>query len=138
MNKAQPTLTPEQIAALKPYEGPMGQVIRANYCSYLHASALDLMLNIWNAATNTRRPYRVGCMDCAMSLIRDVGTLYFSQTGIDPWNLVEKKVYSHGRLVETIAPSRAAAVETKAAATSKTTTKKKTSATAKKTTAKKK
>ena len=138
MNKSQPTLTPEQIAALKPYESPMGQVIRANYCSYLHASALDLMLNIWNAATNTRRPYRIGCMDCAMSLIRDVGTLYFSQTGIDPWNLVEKKVYSHGRLVETIAPSPAPADAVKAAKTSKTTTKKKTSATAKKTTAKKK
>ena len=137
MNKPQPTLSQEQIAALKPYEGAMGQVIRANYCSVMRLSELDLMLNIWNAVTNTRRPYRPGCMDCAVSLIRDVGTLYFSQTGIDPWSLVEKKIYSHGSLVKTITPSPAPAVEAKAAATSKATTKKKTAATAKKTAKKK-
>lgn len=131
MNNTQPTLTPEQIAALKPHEGPMGQVIRANYCSVVSQPTIDLMLNIWNAATNTRRPFRPGCMDCIVSLIRDVGTLYFSQTGIDPWSLVTKKVYSHGSLVST-EPADAV----KATQASKPTPKKKTAATAKKTTKK--
>ena len=135
MNKQ---LTLEQIEALRPYEKYFGSVIRAGYSSYPGEPALDKMRNIWADLTGSPYPFCSGCPDSIMNLLRDVGTLYFSATGIDPWNLVEKKIYSHGRLVETIAPSRAAAVETKAAATSKTTTKKKTSATAKKTTAKKK
>lgn len=126
-------LTTEQIEELRPYEKYFGSAIRAGYSSYPGEAALDKMRNVWSALTGSIYPFRAGCSDCIMNLLRDVGTLYFSATGIDPWSLVEKKVYSHGRLVETIAPSHAAAVETKAAATSKTTTKKKTAATAKKT-----
>lgn len=126
-------LTTEQIEELRPYEKYFGSAIRAGYSSYPGEAALDKMRNVWSAITGSIYPFRAGCSDCIMNLLRDVGTLYFSATGIDPWSLVEKKVYSHGRLVETIAPSPAPADAVKAAKMSKTATAKKTSATAKKT-----
>ena len=126
MNKQ---LTLEQIEALRPYEKYFGSVIRAGYSSYPGEPALDKMRNIWADLTGSPYPFCSGCPDSIMNLLRDVGTLYFSATGIDPWSLVEKKIYSHGSLVATIPPAAA----TKAAETSEPSPKKKTSSTAKKT-----
>lgn len=114
-------LTPAQIEELKPYEKHFGSVIRAGYSSYPGEAALEKMRSVWNELTGTPYPFRVGCSDCIMNLLRDVGTLYFAATGIDPWSLVEKKVYSHGSLVST-----EPAGDAKAPQMSKSTPKKKT------------
>lgn len=88
MNK---TLTPEQVAALAPYEERMATAIRAGYATYPGVQALELMRNIWAAHTGNTYPYSPSCSTCIMNLLRDIGTLYFEATGKDPRELVPSK-----------------------------------------------
>ena len=88
MNK---TLTPEQIAALAPYEEKMATAIRAGYATYPGVQALDLMRQIWAAHTGNTYPYSPSCSTCIMNLLRDIGALYFEATGKDPCELVPSK-----------------------------------------------
>lgn len=88
MNK---TLTPEQVAALAPYEDKMATAIRAGYATYPGVQALDLMRQIWAAHTGNTYPYSPSCSTCIMNLLRDIGTLYFEATGKDPRELVPSK-----------------------------------------------
>lgn len=88
MNK---TLTPEQVAALAPYEEKMATAIRAGYATYPGVQALDLMRQIWAAHTGNTYPYSPSCSTCIMNLLRDIGALYFEATGKDPRELVPSK-----------------------------------------------
>lgn len=88
MNK---TLTPEQIAALAPYEEKMATAIRAGYATYPGVQALDLMRQIWAAHTGNTYPYSPSCSTCIMNLLRDIGALYFEATGKDPRELAPSK-----------------------------------------------
>lgn len=106
MNK---TLTPEQVAALAPYEEKMATAIRAGYATYPGVQALDLMRQIWAAHTGNTYPYSPSCSTCIMNLLRDIGALYFEATGKDPRELVPSKTVK----ISAEAPSRPA--ETSAA-----------------------
>lgn len=88
MNK---TLTPEQVAALAPYEEKMATAIRAGYATYPGVQALDLMRQIWAAHTGNTYPYSPSCSTCIMNLLRDIGALYFEATGKDPRELAPSK-----------------------------------------------
>lgn len=88
MNK---TLTPEQVAALAPYEDKMATAIRAGYATYPGVQALELMRQIWAAHTGNTYPYSPSCSTCIMNLLRDMGALYFEATGKDPRELVPSK-----------------------------------------------
>ena len=88
MNK---TLTPEQVAALAPYEEKMATAIRAGYATYPGVQALDLMRQIWAAHTGNTYPYSPSCSTCIMNLLRDIGALYFEATGKDPSELAPSK-----------------------------------------------
>jgi hypothetical protein len=88
MNK---TLTPDQVAALAPYEEKMATAIRAGYATYPGVQALDLMRQIWAAHTGNTYPYSPSCSTCIMNLLRDIGTLYFEATGKDPRELAPSK-----------------------------------------------
>lgn len=88
MNK---TLTPEQVAALAPYEEKMATAIRAGYATYPGVQALELMRNIWAAHTGNTYPYSPSCSTCIMNLLRDMGTLYFEATGKNPADLAPSK-----------------------------------------------
>ena len=101
MNK---TLTPEQIAALAPYEEKMATAIRAGYATYPGVQALDLMRQIWAAHTGNTYPYSPSCSTCIMNLLRDIGALYFEATGKDPRELVPSKTVK----ISAEAPSRPA------------------------------
>lgn len=101
MNK---TLTPEQIAALAPYEDKMATAIRAGYATYPGVQALELMRQIWAAHTGNTYPYSPSCSTCIMNLLRDIGTLYFEATGKDPRELVPSKTVK----ISAEAPSRPA------------------------------
>lgn len=78
-------LTPDQVAALAPYERFFGPAIRSSWCSYPGQAGIDLMLDTWKAVTGSPRNYRQGCGNCILSLVKDVGTLYFAAAGIDPF-----------------------------------------------------
>ena len=88
MNK---TLTPDQVAALAPYEEKMATAIRAGYATYPGVQALDLMRRIWAAHTGNTYPYSPSCSTCIMNLLRDIGALYFEATGKDPRELAPSK-----------------------------------------------
>jgi hypothetical protein len=88
MNK---TLTPDQVAALAPYEEKMATAIRAGYATYPGVQALDLMRQIWAAHTGNTYPYSPSCSTCIMNLLRDIGALYFEATGKDPRELAPSK-----------------------------------------------
>lgn len=128
MNK---TLTPEQVAALAPYEEKMATAIRAGYATYPGVQALDLMRQIWAAHTGNTYPYSPSCSTCIMNLLRDIGALYFEATGKDPRELVPSKTVKVAA-----APSPRPAATSAAPKPSKTPAKSKKAPNAKKVTSK--
>ena len=98
-------LTNEELAALAKWEPQMRTVVDARWVSHLPQSAIDRMLEIWEAMAGAKRPFRAGCSTCILNLVRDLGVLYFAQK-----------------------PQKTAASAKKAEKVSKTTTKPKTAA----------
>lgn len=128
MNK---TLTPDQVAALAPYEEKMATAIRAGYATYPGVQALDLMRQIWAAHTGNTYPYSPSCSTCIMNLLRDIGALYFEATGKDPRELAPSKTVKVAA-----APSPRPAETSAAPKPSKTSAKPKKASNAKKVTSK--
>lgn len=71
-------LNAAQVAALAPYERNFSQAIEAAWCSYPGQSAIDTMKGIWEDLTGHAYPYKAGCPNCLLNLVRDMGTLYFA------------------------------------------------------------
>lgn len=72
-------LTAAQIKALEPYERNFHQATEAAWCSYPGQAGINLMLEVWTDLTGTAYPYKPGCPNCLINLVRDLGTLYFAQ-----------------------------------------------------------
>lgn len=71
-------LTAAQVAALAPYERYFKQAVEAAWCSYPGQAAIDNMKAIWEDLTGHAYPYKAGCPNCLLNLVRDMGTLYFA------------------------------------------------------------
>lgn len=71
-------LTKEQIEALAPYEVMFRTAVNASWCSYPGQAGIDKMLSIWNSITGSPYPYKRGCGNCLLNLVRDMGNLYFA------------------------------------------------------------
>lgn len=72
-------LTAKQVQLLEPYENYFVTAIRSGYCSYPGEAGLKLFRDIWAELTGQVYPFRAGCSDCIMNLVRDMGTLYFAE-----------------------------------------------------------
>ena len=72
-------LNADQVRALAGYERNFHQATEAAWCSYPGQAGINLMLDIWAALTGSPYPYKPGCPNCLMNLVRDMGTLYFAQ-----------------------------------------------------------
>lgn len=81
MNKA---MTTQQAESLAPYEKYFGMVLRASYCTYPGEQALQKMRDVWAEITGSHYPFRAGCPECIMNLVRDLGVLYYAATGRKP------------------------------------------------------
>lgn len=72
-------LTADQVHALEGYERFFRQATEAAWCSYPGQAGINLMLDVWTSLTGSAYPYKPGCPNCLMNLVRDMGTIYFSQ-----------------------------------------------------------
>jgi len=60
-------------------EPKLKTAVEARWISHLPQSAIDRMLEIWEALSGTKRAFRNGCGTCILNLAVDLGTLYFAQ-----------------------------------------------------------
>lgn len=60
-------------------EPKLKTAVEARWVSHLPTAAIDGMLNIWEAITGAKRPFRQGCNTCILHLAIDLGTLYFAK-----------------------------------------------------------
>ena len=72
------TLTADQVQALEGYERIFTQATKAAWCSYPGKAAIGKMLDVWQSLTGHPYPYKPGCPNCLLNLVRDMGTLYFA------------------------------------------------------------
>lgn len=72
-------LTAAQVHELEPFERHFRQAIEAAWCSYPGQAGINKMLDIWLAIAGSPYPYKPGCPNCLLNLVRDLGTLYFAQ-----------------------------------------------------------
>ena len=72
-------LTAAQVHELEPFERHFRQAIEAAWCSYPGQAGINKMLDIWLAIAGSQYPYKPGCPNCLLNLVRDLGTLYFAQ-----------------------------------------------------------
>lgn len=72
-------LTADQVRLLAPYERNFRQATEAAWCSYPGQAGINQMLDVWTSLTGSQYPYRAGCPNCLLNLVRDIGTIYFAQ-----------------------------------------------------------
>ena len=72
-------LNEEEMSFLAPLEPKLKTAVEARWISHLPTAAIDGMLDIWEAITGAKRPFRQGCNTCILHLAIDLGTLYFAQ-----------------------------------------------------------
>lgn len=70
------TLTPEQLERLSGYERYFDQATAAAWCSYPGQAAIAVMLDTWRELTGSPYPYKAGCPNCLLNLVRDLGHVY--------------------------------------------------------------
>ena len=75
MNKQ---LTAAQVEALAPLVRYFKQATEAAWCSYPGQAAIQLLRDTWEDLTGHAYPYKAGCPNCLLNLVRDMGTLYFA------------------------------------------------------------
>ena len=78
-NMARTKLNEEEMTFLATIEPKLKTAVEARWISYLPQSAIDRMLQIWEALSGTKRAFRMGCGTCILNLAIDLGKLYFEQ-----------------------------------------------------------
>lgn len=76
---ARTILNEEEMTFLATIEPKLKTAVEARWISNLPQSSIDRMLEIWEALTGTKRPFRLGCGTCILHLAIDLGELYFKQ-----------------------------------------------------------
>ena len=76
---ARTILNEEEMTFLATIEPKLKTAVEARWISHLPQSAIDRMLEIWEALSGTKRAFRNGCGTCILNLAVDLGTLYFAQ-----------------------------------------------------------
>lgn len=70
--------TPEQMAVLEPMERFFSQAVQASWCSYPGQANINILLEYWQQLTGQPYPYKPGCPNCLLNLVRDAGAVYFA------------------------------------------------------------
>ena len=99
---ARTILNEEEMTFLATIEPKLKTAVEARWISHLPQSAIDRMLEIWEALSGTKRAFRMGCGTCILNLAIDLGTLYFAQKKQEkaqnaPKGAKENKTTSEGR-----------------------------------------
>ena len=76
---ARTILNEEEMTFLATIEPKLKTAVEARWISHLPQSAIDRMLEIWEALSGTKRAFRMGCGTCILNLAVDLGTLYFAK-----------------------------------------------------------
>ena len=76
---ARTILNEEEMTFLATIEPKLKTAVEARWISHLPQSAIDRMLEIWEALSGTKRAFRNGCGTCILNLAVDLGTLYFAK-----------------------------------------------------------
>lgn len=78
MNKEM-KFTPEQMAFLDGYVENFRTAIGNNWSRAVPDGALRIMREYYEQMTGRHYPFSSGCYHCMMNLLKDVGTIYFTQ-----------------------------------------------------------
>ena len=108
--------TPEQMQRLAPMEPNFKTVIEASWCRYPGDGNIQTMLSVWQEATGSRYPFRSGCGDCIVNLVRDLGLPYFAQKKEQEADLAAAAAKAARAAEEAAAAAKAAEEAAKAAA----------------------
>ena len=73
--------TPEQMQELSQWEENMGTAVRSNWARGIGRTATLRMNEIYNEATGCTTRVNVTCGGCVLTLLRDVGKVYFRTKG---------------------------------------------------------
>ena len=115
-------LTAAQLETLAPLAPNMAKAIVVGSLQYPGENTLETLRKTWADLTGTTYPWREGCPDCIIGLLRDLGQVYFQQTGIDPQSLCPKKVYYYNERndrLETTPPTKVGSAASAASETPK-------------------
>ena len=75
--KAPALLTPAEMAAAAPYECNMRTAVDSNYARSIGPAGVDVLNGILNAHGRPSVPGAGSCVACTLSLLQQVGTMYF-------------------------------------------------------------
>lgn len=101
---------------LAPMEPNFKTVIEASWCRYPGDGNIQTMLAVWQEATGSRYPFRSGCGDCIVNLVRDLGLPYFAQKKEQAADLAAAAAKAARAAEEAAAAAKAAEEAAKAAA----------------------
>lgn len=96
-----------QLEVLAPYEKYFGTAIRSGYAQHPGTAAVETMRGIWRELTGRDYPVNMGCTNCLMNLLRDVGTLYFAAKDIDPYAIAHAVVKTYPKRPAPVAAAKA-------------------------------
>lgn len=72
------TFTQEQLEILSKYESNFNTAINADWSRAVGRTGTETIYNIWKAATGTPIKVNPNCSHCVLTLLKDVGRLYFA------------------------------------------------------------
>lgn len=100
---------------LAPMEPHFKTVVEASWCRYPGDGNIQTMLAVWQEYTGSRYPFRAGCGDCIVNLVRDLGIPYFEQKKEQEADLAAAAAKAARAAEEAAAAAKAAEEAAKAA-----------------------
>ena len=101
-------LTAAHIEQLKPYALHMANAQQSVF-RYPGDNGIEALRKVWADITGHTYPYQPGCARCITELLKDMGALYFAQSGDKPENYIEHKTYYYNEKtdrLETVPPKK--------------------------------
>lgn len=73
------TFTKKQMETLSKYEGNMETAVKADWCRAMGRTDLQTIHAIYVERTGSNMRLNTNCATCTLQLLKEVGSLYFSQ-----------------------------------------------------------
>lgn len=71
-------LSKEQFTSLAPYEPYFHTAVHSDWARHPGLHALQTIHGVYRTLCHNARPLNAGCQHCILTLLKDVGTIYFA------------------------------------------------------------
>lgn len=92
MKRDMATLTKTQMQILSKYESNMENAVKSDWCRAMGRADLEKIHKVYVDATGSNIRLNVNCATCTLSLLKDVGNLYFAQKKEKPVKVGSRQV----------------------------------------------